>query len=144
MNFEPTVYSFNNIYKVVVNFRFSDIHDRFIMYNTKYIESNGIRCWDTIIYDRKLKKLWYDWTYLDFYDYTPKSKNIYYEPREVTWNARYYMKSNLLDSLVAEFGFGGFKTVISSRIDKRKRYNNDEFKDFLEKIYQRESVERDL
>lgn len=142
MSYKPKVYSYG-IYNIILDFNYSDFNERFLFFIIKYTE-RGINWTESIIYDRKLKKFWYDWKNTNFIPITKTEENFYMYITH-NENIKYCIKLNIIDSIIKEIGYsGGCSLAITSRIDKRRRYNNDEFKEFLEKVYQRESVEKDL
>jgi len=145
MSYKPAIYSYG-IYDIILMFKYSDYNERFLFFNIKYTEKNGVKYNESIIYDRKLRKFWYDWKHTNFIPLTKTEETFY---RCVNYNGdgdiEYYIKLNILDSIIDEIGYsGGFSLAIKSRIDKRKRYDNPKFKDFLENVYKRECIERDL
>ena len=141
-NYTPTTYEYKQ-FKITLNFNESDVNERYIYYVIQYIDSDGYKCHDFIIRDRDTEKLWFDW---DSSVFKPiKSKN-YYLYQKVVWQATYCKLLSDFKSYFNRFWnyHEGIIELTREYIFKKKNYNNEEFKDFLEQVYRRESVERDL
>ena len=139
-DYHPKSYQYKQ-FNVVINFNESDVNERYIYYNISYIKDN-YNCHDLVIIDRDTKKLWFDW---ECSTLKPKSKH-YYQYQRVVWNANYCKPKSCFKEFLEEIFYhdSGLIEVLSYIIFKKKNFNNRKFKEFLLKIYERESVERDL
>ena len=127
-------------FKIHICFDKSDINERYIYYWISY-EKNI----DKIIFDRESKKLWFNWheRYSDKEEFSNKKEFYECNERSIFSDYHYYylMPRLSIKEILRERKLISNLKKLLFRI---KNYNNKEFKDFLLKIYERESIERIL